>query len=56
MQKLKEFLALLRDNAVGVLVVLLIALFIYAMVRMDYAAYRQKYPDAAPWTFFFDRK
>jgi hypothetical protein len=38
---------------------LLIFLFIAAVVAvfayMDYAAYKQRFPDAEPWTYFFQK-
>ncbi len=37
----------------SILVAAAIAAAIYGLVYLDYVAYRQRFPQADPWTYFF---
>jgi len=36
-------------------VVAIVATIIGGLIRLDYVAYRQRFPDASPWTYLFSR-
>jgi len=45
----------LKDNLIIAIVVVIIAYGLTTLVSCDYKAYKQRYPQAEPWTYLFHR-
>jgi len=45
----------LKDNLIIAVMVIIIACGLTTCVSCDYKAYKQRYPQAEPWTYLFHR-